>query len=197
MLLRRQLAIAVGAVALAAPLSSCGFDYATDRPYTPGAATNDRSGQVDILGATVVSSEPGRGTLVVGFSNNSDSDENAVTGVTAEGFEIEGFETVELPPQGYEQLGEQGVEVTGDYVAGNVLDLTFEFEDGEPITMEVPVVTACDEFEGWDTAAESGSAVPSSAASATPTGEATGEPSDGETYSCDLAHSETSPEAGH
>ena len=39
---RRKLATAIGALVLAVPgLSACGFNYATDREYTPGNGTND------------------------------------------------------------------------------------------------------------------------------------------------------------
>ena len=67
---------AAGALALATALSSCGFDYATDRVYTPGAGPNDRDGQVDVLGAVVVSGQDGSGTLVASFANN-DPDNSA------------------------------------------------------------------------------------------------------------------------
>ncbi len=42
-----RLLASVGALALAATLSSCGFDYATDREYTPTAGVNDRDAQVE------------------------------------------------------------------------------------------------------------------------------------------------------
>ena len=53
MLIRRKLALATSAVALALPLTSCGFDYATDRPYTPAAGANERDARVDVLGAAI------------------------------------------------------------------------------------------------------------------------------------------------
>ena len=76
MQLRRsaRLLTATGALVLAASaLTSCGFDYATDRVYTPGAGTNDRDGSVDVLGAVVVSAEDGSGTLVASFSNDDET----------------------------------------------------------------------------------------------------------------------------
>ena len=45
----RLLLSAATVVALAAPLSSCGFDYATDRVYQPGSGANNRDGAVDVL----------------------------------------------------------------------------------------------------------------------------------------------------
>jgi hypothetical protein len=44
----RPLATAAAVLALAVPLSSCGFDYATDRDYTPGSGANNRDGVVDV-----------------------------------------------------------------------------------------------------------------------------------------------------
>ena len=60
----RPLAIAAAVLALAAPLSSCGFDYATERDYTPGSGANNREGVVDVLSAVVVSGAEGSGTFV-------------------------------------------------------------------------------------------------------------------------------------
>ncbi len=55
--LRRTTALSVGSLLLAAPLlSSCGFNYATDRPNTVAAGANNRDGAVDVLGAVIVSS---------------------------------------------------------------------------------------------------------------------------------------------
>ena len=108
MQLRRsaRLLAAAGALLLAAPvLSSCGFNYATDRPYTPAAGTNDQDGDVDVLGAVVVSAEDGSGTLIATFSNNDD-------GRAGDGhrdrrrrrrrrLEIGDFDPIEIPPGGW------------------------------------------------------------------------------------------------
>jgi hypothetical protein len=62
---RRSLRLVVGALVLALPLlASCGFDKATDQVYTPGAGTDDRSGDVDVLSAVIVSAQPGPGTFI-------------------------------------------------------------------------------------------------------------------------------------
>jgi hypothetical protein len=54
---RRSWALAAGALLLAVPLSSCGFDKATEREYTPAAGANNRDASVDVLGAAIVSAE--------------------------------------------------------------------------------------------------------------------------------------------
>ena len=51
----RSLATAAAVVALAVPLTSCGFSYATERDYTPAGGANSREGVVDLLSAVVVS----------------------------------------------------------------------------------------------------------------------------------------------
>ena len=75
----RLLVSAATVVALAAPLSSCGFDYATDRVYTPGSGANNREGDVDVLSAVVVSAAEGSGTFVASLANNSPDAEESFT----------------------------------------------------------------------------------------------------------------------
>ena len=70
MQLRRTLATSTAVLALAVPLTSCGFDYATARDYTPAAGANDRSADVDVLNAVIVSGQEGAGTVVASFDNN-------------------------------------------------------------------------------------------------------------------------------
>ena len=65
--LRRTLAVAATALALASTLSSCGFDHATDRVYTPAAGPLDRDATVDVLSAVIVSKAPGAGTFIGGI----------------------------------------------------------------------------------------------------------------------------------
>ena len=49
---RRKIALALTGAMLAVPaLSSCGFNKATDRVYTPAAGVNDQDTKVDVLGA--------------------------------------------------------------------------------------------------------------------------------------------------
>src|ERR1700752_1769155 len=69
---RKPAALLVGAFLLAVlGLSACGFNYATDREYTPAAGLNYKSGTVDVLNALIVSSEEGSGTFIASLSNES------------------------------------------------------------------------------------------------------------------------------
>ena len=65
MLHRRSTATAlVAMLPLAAVLTSCGFDYPTDRVNTIAAGVNNRDASVDVLGARVVAWSDGRGRLI-------------------------------------------------------------------------------------------------------------------------------------
>lgn len=156
MLLRRKIAFAVCATALTAPvLSSCGFNYATDEPYTPAAGTNNREATVDVLASVVVAGQADSGTFVAGLSNNDDADPISLESLVGEGI-VADFKPVEVPPGGYVNLADADIHVEGTFGAGDVLNLTASFDDGESVALEVPVVTNCDEFEGFDTSAEAG-----------------------------------------
>ncbi|MGN0062629.1 MAG: hypothetical protein ACI379_00185 [Nocardioides sp.] len=159
MQLRRSLVTATVAVALVLPLSACGavdrirgFDYATDRDYTPAAGTNDRSGNVDILGAAVVSAAEGAGTLVVTLATNENADASSLTGVSGTYTDADGnsspveakqFAPIEVPVGGLVNLAEadKPVLLTGEFSEGNMLTLTLTFSDGQTTEMPVPVVS--------------------------------------------------------
>ncbi|WP_341229191.1 hypothetical protein [Nocardioides salarius] len=159
MLIRRKLALATSAVALALPLTSCGFDYATDRPYTPAAGANERDAEVDVLGAAVVASADGAGTFIAGLSNNSSSESVTWESLNSEDGQLSAeVDPREIAPLGFENLSQEGngVAVTGDFTAGDYLSLRLGFSNGDTVAVKVPVVTNCDEFEGFDHATESG-----------------------------------------
>lgn len=145
--LRRS--IVAAAVVLAVPvLSSCGtnFNAPTDQVYQPAVGTNDRSGSVDILNALIVSGADGSGTLVAGLVNNDVENDDALVGVEGSGpdtglqVEIERGQ-VPVSRDGLTQLAEEaGVTVRGEAIkAGYIVELTFNFERGDSVTLEVPV----------------------------------------------------------
>lgn len=149
----RPIATAAAVIALAAPLASCGFDYATERDYTPAGGANNREGEVDILSAVVVSAQEGSGTFVASFSNNSGSEEQTFTGVSgSEGAAIEAadFEPVAIAPGGLVNLADPPADIvlTGDFTAGDFVPLAFDFGNGERISFNVPVVA--DDFGYWE-----------------------------------------------
>ena len=135
MLIRRKLALATSALALALPLTSCGFDYATDRPYTPAAGANERDATVDVLGAAIVASADGAGTFIAGLANNS-----ATEAVTCDDARQRrrrrlsaDVDSREIAPLGFENLSDEGngVAVTGDFAAGDYLALRLGFDNGD------------------------------------------------------------------
>lgn len=151
--LPRKLALATAALALTAPLlASCGFDYATDRVYTPAAGTNDRDGAVDVLGAVVVSTEPGSGTFIASLSNNSTEEPATLEGVSGEGVDSAGFQPVEVPAGSLVNLADPAadIELTGALEAGDFLELTLTFDNGEEASLEVPVVPNSGDYAGLD-----------------------------------------------
>ena len=152
---------AAAALVLAAPaLTSCGFDYATDRVYTPGAGTNVRDNTVDVLGAVVVSAEAGAGTLIATFVNNLLDEEATVTEITGAGddadLEIEGFTPITIAPNGLINLATEDtpIIISGDYEEGAFLTLDFVFDDGTSAELQVPTIADCYEYAGLDAAAE-------------------------------------------
>jgi len=148
MQLRRALA---GALVLAlAGLTSCGFDLATDRPFTPGAGPNDKDGEVDVLSALVVAAQPNQGTFVVTLVNGPDGDAS-LNGVAGTELEVAEFEPIELAPREAVNLAtDGGIQVTGDFDAGEMLALTLTFASGATTQINAPVVTACGPYEGLD-----------------------------------------------
>jgi hypothetical protein len=140
----RLLVTTAAVVALAAPLSSCGFDYATDREYRVTSAVDNREGAVDVLNAVVVSAAEGSGTFVASLSNNEPEKEQSLTGVAGQDGAVTAaeFEPITIGPGGLVNLAEPPADIvlTGDFEAGDVVPLTVDFGNGERVSLNVPVV---------------------------------------------------------
>lgn len=160
----RKTAFASAALVLAAALSSCGFDPATDRENTIAVGATDRSGDVDVLAATVVAAESGEAVLIAGLANNDRSEEAALTSVTHEpesagdaegdgGGATEGgdapsltigeFDRVSIDPLRFTTLSEDPLTVEGEPEPGTFVRLTFTFDNGDQVTVKAPVVANC------------------------------------------------------
>lgn len=133
---------AVAALLLVPALSACGFNVQTDQVYQPAEGVNERSGEVDVLNALVVSAEDGSGTFAGSLANGDQADADELTSITGQGLEIELDEPVEIPAAGLVNFAEEGnVAVTGDDVlAGGFVTLTFTFSSGQSTTVKMPVV---------------------------------------------------------
>jgi hypothetical protein len=176
---RRSLRLVAGALVLALPLlSSCGFNKATDKVYTPAAGVNNRDGDVDVLSAVIVAAQPNSGTFIASLSNNSPENDASLTEVA--GAEDSADLTfgpvdppVEVPARGFVNLvNEPPITVTGEFGAGDFEQVTLTFESGDTVTMRIPVVYACDAYADLDQSGESGpSSGPQTEESESPTTE--------------------------
>jgi hypothetical protein len=167
---RRTLALAAGALLLGSPvLTSCGFDYATDRVYTPANGANDRDASVDVLGAVVVAAQDDSGTFIAALSNNDNEKPtrlDSFDGGEKGDLSASGFSPVKIPAAGLVNLANDGgVAVTGDFKPGDFVSVKLGFATGEDVSVEVPVVTACGYYTDLDTSASSGSASAASSSS--------------------------------
>ncbi len=154
---RRSLRLVAGALVLALPLlGSCGFGKATDKVYTPAAGINDRDGDVDVLSAVIIAAQPDSGTFVASLSNNSSEEDAELTGLAGSGewsdLTIDPSDlSIEIPARGFVNLvNEDPITVTGDFDAGQVAEVTLTFDSGDTVTMDVPIVFACNTYEGLD-----------------------------------------------
>jgi copper(I)-binding protein len=144
---RRSIAAAV--VVIAAPaLSACGVNFGaqTDQVYNPSAGTDDRSGEVDVLNALIVTGSPGTGTVVAGLVNNDPQNSDQLVNVAGAGQDVKATVTVTgpvvIPAGGLLNLAQGGgVTIAGARIQpGNFVTLTFTFERAEAVTLDVPVM---------------------------------------------------------
>jgi hypothetical protein len=159
--LRRSTGLALGALLLAAPaVTACGFNYATDRPNNITAGANDQDGTTDVLGAVIVSAQDGSGTFIASLSNNSPTEEatfDSLAGAEGNTLQPASVTPVRIPAGRLVSLADEGgVPVTGSFSAGDFVPVTVGFDNGESVTLEVPVLPDTGEYAGLDTSAEGG-----------------------------------------
>lgn len=152
MLHRRSTATALVALLLpaAAALSSCGFDYATDQVNTIGAGVHDRGASVDVLGVRVLAFSDGNGRLIGTLVNDDKAEEAAeLTSVEGTDVQVEVSDVRVSPRQAVNLAADDAtpIAVTGTFTAGGVVPLTFTFSTGESVSLDVPVVKACGQYE--------------------------------------------------
>jgi hypothetical protein len=172
---RRRIALAVLPLAILL-LTSCtvNFNEQTDKVYNPSAGVDDRSGEVDVLNALVVSGSEGSGTVVATLVNNDQARADKLREVTGSGPDASlkvttGGDTT-IANGGLLNLATDGrIAVRGDAVqAGRLVTLTFTFERAKAITVDAPVVARTAQYADVRVpgAAPSASASPSGSASA-------------------------------
>ena len=152
--------LCAGALVLAAPvLASCSKDKATDQIYTPANAANNRDGRIDVLNAVIVSTAAGSGTFVASLVNNDTNAPGADTDAADQLVGLTGEVTakvakpVNVPAGGIAVMAApdgQGIKVTGEFEAGQFVEVTLTFKNAEEVTLEVPVVENGGDFAGQD-----------------------------------------------
>jgi hypothetical protein len=146
-------AAAAATLVFAVPVvSGCGVNFGeqTDQIYNPATGVSDRSGQVDVLNALVVSGSKGSGTVVATLVNDSQTHADALTGVSGTGsdssLQVTPGGPTTIPIEGLLNLADQGrIFVKGSRVVpGYLVTLTFSFRNAQSITVQAPVVSADD-----------------------------------------------------
>ncbi len=150
---RRRIALAVLPLAVL-PLASCtvNFNEQTDKVYNPSAGVSDRSGEVDVLNALVVSGSDGSGTVIATLVNNDQARSDKLRGVAGSGDDT----SLKVTPGGDTTIANGGllnlatdgrIAVRGEQVqAGRLVTLTFSFDRAKAITVDAPVVAKTPEY---------------------------------------------------
>jgi hypothetical protein len=133
-------------------LSGCAanFDAPTNEPYQPAVGISDRSGAVYAIDTLVVTDGSGNGTVVSSLINQQQQDDTlqSYSAADSSGNEITTAplpQPIDLPaypaPDQNVQVGTSGIlRLTGDIEAGTFVNLTFEFGNATPVTIEAPVL---------------------------------------------------------
>lgn len=142
------LAKAATALLVVSALAGCSTNFGapTDQVYVPTRGMSDRSGDVDVLNALVVSGTEGTGTVVATLVNNLDEPDR-LADVTIDGESTQvaaGREAVEIAAGGHNNLGESGAvsAESESIVPGTFVELTFTFDNAESVSLQAPVVHA-------------------------------------------------------
>jgi hypothetical protein len=155
----------VAIAALLPLLAACGFSAQTDQVYQAPVGVNDRSGDVDILNALVVSGQDGSGTFAGTLVNKADQDDtlDSVSGSGITGAR----RSVEVPAEAAVPLADKGeISLKSSAIKpGSFVELTFGFGSGQTTTIKVPVVSATGDYA--DVPLPTTATSPSASASAT------------------------------
>lgn len=142
--------IAAGALLPSALLAGCGMEYQTDRINTIGVGTNDRDGSVDVLGAVVIAGQDDLGVFAATLVNNDLSGSVALDAIqpTEQVAPLESTGSpLEVPAGGRtDMFNEDAIPVSGDFAAGDFVEVTLQFDSGQVSTLDVPVVVPCRQY---------------------------------------------------
>jgi hypothetical protein len=158
--LRRKLALAAGLACLAAPvLSSCGFDYATDRPNVIAEGGYAQTGAgMRVLASRIVADRDGQGVFVATIALNPTAnaatdaqtaptlDQLAAADNSPYQLQAKKFSPVAVQDTGAVSMADPavgGIKVVGDFKAGNIVPVKLTFSDDSSVTVQTPVVAKC------------------------------------------------------
>jgi hypothetical protein len=115
--------------------------------YIPADGANNRTGEVAVLNAVVVSAVDGYGTLVTTFVDQQTEKADLVSNITGAQDTVTG-KFPAIPAGGHVNLADlPPIFVNGpDVAAGGYVTLTFDFASAGPVTMDVPVVAPTGEW---------------------------------------------------
>ncbi len=149
----------------ASALSSCSTVEGTDAIYTPAQGANERSSRVDVLNAMIVSSHANNGTFITTLVNNevkspgsTDNRADRLVGLTVDGQPVQLEAPVRIAAAGKAVLAADipgavpGIKVTGEFEAGDFVEVELTFANADPVKLEVPVMpnTEGSAFAGQD-----------------------------------------------
>ena len=163
---RRRTTIAL--LAATAPLlvaCGAGEDAQTNQVYQPAVGVNDRSGDVFVINALVVTDGSGSGTVVASLVNTATEDDaltevvaSATTGAPLEASDLGGG--IDVAAGEAVQLADEGVAVSstavasggdaeaeGGVTAGSYVTLQFVFERASVVEVGAPVVSSESEHQ--------------------------------------------------
>lgn len=145
---RRSGTILAAALLLTGTLSSCGFDLATNSVNTISTGINDRDGEVDVLGAVIISGAPDTGVFVATLANANPAVPISLTGLAGDVGPAEGLEAIALAPQSAVSLFDTGgVALTGPIGLGDFVEVELTFDSGQTTSINIPVVRPCFEYD--------------------------------------------------
>jgi hypothetical protein len=142
--LRRRLA-AAALVLLVPTMTACGigFDQQTDKVYQAGTGSDNRSGQVYVLNAAIVSATDGTGTFAGTLVNTNQTTADAlvsIAGGTGGPVALAPNASVNLAASGAVKIANPTIK------AGGYLQITLQFQSGQTTTMNVPVVARVGDY---------------------------------------------------
>jgi len=119
-------------------VAACGFNAQTDQDYQAAVGPNDRSGQIDVLNALIVSDQEGQGTFAGTLVNKSTSKDGRLVSVSGATLAA----PIKIRPESAVNLAESGaVHIEEDSIKpGVMVPVTLRFESGQTTEMTVPVV---------------------------------------------------------